>query len=1052
MNLKFSLRKTHCNLSKQPLHILNASAGSGKTYHLVKEYIKLLIDNKDSFNNFSSVIAMTFTNKAALEMKERIITALDKISSIESNNDSDTDKLIQTIVDESEISFEEVIKRSKLVLESILHQYEDFNVMTIDKFNLRLIKSFARDLDLPSEFEVVLDETEIIEKIVDDLLNQLGNDEQAALSQILLRYAKTNIDEGASWNFKRSLVEFGSVLRNEKNNSAIRQLMEMNLSLDTHKELYAAKVIIDKKYVSLCSPIKEKLGLTDPKSLPGGKNTFNDIYSIVKHDKFPSMLELIKKRLRGNLDPEGDKTLPDDIKTDLLALNSYWESTLQEYAAIDLFLKNFFNMALLQHMAKALETTKKEEQIIRISEFNTLISDLIQDENAPFIYERLGTRFKHFLLDEFQDTSHLQWLNLVPLIHESIGQDQKNLIVGDPKQSIYRFKNGIAEQFVELPEIHNPDKNPKIDRKSNYFKQMGSVSELMDNWRSSPSIVHFNNSFFEELKTRMPNDSIDFYNSISQNPMTKVNGKIKISSKLMTKDDKVSVSELLPTIIEWIEECKSDGFKPSDICILGGKNKECNAWAVGLNDAGYRVVSADSLLIHSNLKVQLCIAYLKWRLKPAGENEKKRFAELYFRNHSKSYDDYKQYIKEKQLDSGRTYRYFDDRSFLAEHFGGYSNFFFKFENIYDLIQGFYRIIEFNELKNPYLHHLADIIYDFGLKRGPNLKAFLDEYDRKKDKIAVQIPEAEDAIKIMTIHKSKGLQFPIVLIPTLNFGLEIKSTFLVGVNDYIVYKKPSQKDVLQPLIDLYNKENNQIITDFINLCYVGMTRPVERLYVQNYFENKNFGKLFHDTLQATGLAEENEDKLTLTIDDGPRTPPKKSKEESSIFEPSEVTDRLWFPDIAFQDNADLNTVDFLSDEMQFGIQFHLLTSRIENQESIEKEIAEAVNSGEVSVSNAAMLSENLNELFRLPEYTELLHGNSQILNEQAILVDSTTISRPDKIVVKENETIVIDFKTGIPGAKDEKQIRSYKSTLEAMGYPSVTCYLYYSSINELRLVS
>lgn len=995
---------------------------------------------------------MTFTNKAALEMKERIISALDEISSIGTGkDDDDAINLAERLAAEVKISFEEVMSRSKLVLESILHQYEDFNVMTIDKFNLRLIKSFARDLDLPSEFEVILDETEIIEKIVDDLLNQLGNDEQAALSQILLRYAKSNIDEGASWNFRRSLVEFGSVLRNEKNNRAILQLMEMNLSLDTHKELYALKTSIDKKYVSLAASVKEKLELVDIKSLPGGKNTYNDISSIVKHDKFPSIPELIKTRLQGNIDPEGDKAIPDDLKSDLLALNSYWESTLQEYGAIELFLKNFFNMALLQHMAKALETTKKEEQIIRISEFNTLISDLIQDENAPFIYERLGTRFKHFLLDEFQDTSHLQWLNLVPLIHESIGQNLKNLIVGDPKQSIYRFKNGIAEQFVELPEIYNPEKNPKIARKSNYFKQMGSLSELNENWRSSPSIVNFNNSFFEELKTKMPNDSIDFYNSITQIPMKKVNGKIHVSSELMTKDNKLTVDELLPTIIDWIEECKRDGFKPSDICILGGKNKECNAWAVGLNDAGYRVVSADSLLIHSNLKVQLCIAYLKWRLRPAGENEKKRFAELYFRNQSQSYDDYKQYIKEKELESGRTYRYFDDRAFLADNFGGYSNFFFKFENIYDLIQGFYRIIQFNELKNPYLHHLADIIYEFGLKRGPNLKAFLDDYDRKRDKIAVQIPEAEDAIKIMTIHKSKGLQFPIVLIPTLNFSLDIKSTFLVGINDYIVYKRPSKNDVLQPLIDLYNKEKNQIITDFVNLCYVAMTRPVERLYIRNSFEKGKFGDLFHETLKSTGLASESDDELSISIDDGTRTPPKISKDDSSLFEPNEISDRLWFPDIAFQDTPDLNTADFLSDEMQFGIQFHLLTSRIENKESIQKKIDEAINSGEVSVSNSESLLKNLNELFELPQYAQLLENNVQILNEQAILVDANTISRPDKIVVKQNETVVIDFKTGIPAAKDEKQILKYKSTLEAMNYPTVSCYLYYSALNELRQV-
>ena len=178
----------------------------------------------------------------------------------------------------------------------------------------------------------------------------------------------------------------------------------------------------------------------------------------------------------------------------------------------------------------------------------------------PISMSDWGVRFQHFLLDEFQDTSHLQWLNLVPLIHNSIGENLKNLIVGDPKQSIYRFKNGIAEQFIELPGIFNPEKNPKIEQKSAFFRQMGRVSELKNNWRSSPCIVKFNNAFFEELKIKMPSDSVDFYNSVHQNPMGEMNGRIEIHSKLMEKGQEINSEDLLPRIIEWIEECKSDGI------------------------------------------------------------------------------------------------------------------------------------------------------------------------------------------------------------------------------------------------------------------------------------------------------------------------------------------------------------------------------------------------------------------------------------------------------------------------------------------------------------
>jgi len=1037
-------------LANSALQILNASAGSGKTYHLVKEYIKLLIEDNDVKRSFSNIIAMTFTNKASLEMKERIIKALDEISS-PNRFDHKADPLTHQIAKETGVPVSDVVNRCRLVLEGILHQYEDFHVMTIDKFNLRLIKSFGRDLDLPSDFEVILDEGEIIEKIVDDLLNQLGEEESTHLNKLLFKYAKSNIDEGITWNFRRNLIDFGAILKSEKNNKVVAQLLEMHLTLETHNLLQGQRASINKKFTSLLEKVNGALHNdgVDTSILPGGGNTVRDIESILKNKTFPIALALIKQRLDGNLNNEAPagKELPNSLKETLLALNNYWESMLHEYASLDLFLQNFFNMALLQYMARALNTIKKEEQIIRISEFNTLISELIQQENAPFIYERLGTKFKHFLLDEFQDTSHLQWLNLVPLVHESLGHNYRNLIVGDPKQSIYRFKNGVAEQFVALPKIYNPDNNPKIAQKSNYFNEMGSISELKDNWRSSPTIVGFNNTFFAQLKERMPLDSIDFYNSIEQHPKASKHGRIQIVSK----EEKIDPKDILPSIITWIEDCKNDGFNPGDICILGGRNKECNSWALGLHDAGYKVVSSDSLLIHSDLKVQLCIAYLNWRLKPSGENEKKRFAELYFRIRTESYEDYKKFIRERASNSGRTYRYFDDEDFLKTHFDGYNAFFFKYENIYDLIQGFYRIMRFEELHNPYLHHLADIIYDFGLKRGPNLKVFLHEYDRKKDKIAVQIPEGDDAIKIMTIHKSKGLEFPVVIIPTLNFSMDIKSSFLVGIDDYIVYKKPSAKDVLQPLIELREREKNQIITDNINLCYVGMTRPVERLYIQNYFENKRFGQLFHETLSNCSIAEEIDGELLVDLNDGERSVADHTIEPSVLFQPTDSKEKLWFPDIAFQDNIELDTTDYLSSEMQFGIQFHLMVSKIEHKSEIENAVQQAISEGEVSSTNKEEIIKKLHALFDLSDYQKLFEGKVDILNEQAILVDELTVIRPDKIILKEDETIIVDYKTGMPSAKDEKQISNYKSTLESMGYPNVQCYLFYSAIHELRMV-
>ncbi|MDX2362096.1 MAG: UvrD-helicase domain-containing protein [Crocinitomicaceae bacterium] len=1042
--------KAVTNTTRKPLKILNASAGSGKTYHLVKEYVKLLIRDDKATSSFANVIAMTFTNKAALEMKERIITALDTMSSPDFFENKAI-HLTNELSTELAISPVEVEKRCKKVLEAILHQYEDFHVMTIDKFNLRLIKSFGRDLDLPNDFEVVMDESELIEKIVDDLLNQLGEEGSKELNKLIFYYARTNVADGNQWNFRRALVDFGKILRNERNNDIVEKLLEMDFSVEQFGSLKKERNRLDDLYLLQASKLKSAVDneQLSADTLPGKSTTYKGISKLYSVDAFPVKSSLVTDSFLKNMDAElkPSQHYPASVKQEIRTLISLWEGELKSYVTLDLFMKNFFNMALLQYMAGALKKVRKDEQLIRISEFNTLISDLIQNESTPFIYERLGTKFHHFLLDEFQDTSHLQWLNLVPLVHESLGHRHENLIVGDPKQSIYRFKNGVAEQFVALPEIYNPNQAPHIAQKSAYFSEMGSVSELENNWRSSPSIVQFNNSFFKGMRDLLPESTANFYNSIEQFPKSTVNGRIQIVSK----PEKKTSDELLPMILKWVEECRTAGFNMGDICILGGTNRECNRWALGLNDEGYNVVSTDSLLINSNLKVQLTIAYLKRRLRPSGENEMKRFAELFFRIRSGSYADYKRYIIEKETEAGKKYREFNDEAFLSDHFNGTEAFFFKHENIYDLIQQFYALIGYDELNDPYLHHLADIAFDYGLSKGPDLKAFLSDYETKKNKIAVQIPESDDAIQLMTIHKSKGLEFPVVIIPSMNFSGDVKSHFLVNVEDFVVYKRPTQSENISILQDLYTNEKEQIIADNVNKCYVAMTRPIERLYVGNYFEPKSFGKLFHDVITDSGIGALDEEEYQVDLNDGERSFKKSSANNSSIFSPVNIQDRLWFPDIALQDSDDLTSNDYLSQEMQFGIEFHLMASRIENKEDIKETLESAVQLGEVSTSNTDDLEEKLIALFDLESYQQLFEGAKSVLNEQTILLDANSIVRPDKIVVKENETIIIDYKTGIPSAKDQKQVNQYKMVMLEMGYPNISCYLFYSSIGELRLV-
>lgn len=338
------------------LKIYNASAGSGKTYHLVKEYIKLLVKEVHS-KSFSNIIAMTFTNKAALEMKERIIKALDEISSPQlfKNNASE---LVESLQKDLNLSKQEIENRCSLVLTNILHQYEDFHVMTIDKFNLRLIRSFSRDLDLSNDFEVIMDEAEVIEKIVDDLLNQLGNENSSHLNKLLLKYAESKVDEGESWNFRQKLIEFGKILRIERNATKVKHLMQMDFSIERFGSVIAQRKNIDSQFKLLAQDILKIVNETklDQEFLPGKSGTMNGMLKIAHATSFDLDENFISKPLIKALDSQlnSKQIFPDEVKLKVRNFLDFYNSSIQEYAVISLYLQNFFNMALLQYMAKAL--------------------------------------------------------------------------------------------------------------------------------------------------------------------------------------------------------------------------------------------------------------------------------------------------------------------------------------------------------------------------------------------------------------------------------------------------------------------------------------------------------------------------------------------------------------------------------------------------------------------------------------------------------------------------------------------------------------------------
>ena len=1061
------------NQAEKPLQILNASAGSGKTYNLVKTYLKLILGDNRSPSTFAHIMAMTFTNKAALEMKTRIISALDSSSNPNRKTTEETKKalsLIEDICKDLKISKPELQFRANIALKQILHQYEDFNVMTIDKFNLRLIRSFSRDLDLDSDFQIILNEDEVLDQVIDQLMDGLDPILRAKFTQLVLNYSREKITDQESWNFQRDLKKFANILTNEKYFTLLKEMKEADFSelafqsLKSDIELIKSNLSIKAKHIyDLFQPIA---GNTN---LPGKTVTVKAFEKLNSDDFFngnTSNNSVFSNSLINNLDK------PDfghELRNLCIEFQEEFESKMQELNLLTLVKKNFYNMALLQFIADELETVKQSEKLIRISEFNKLISELIEKEEAPFIYERLGTRFKHFLLDEFQDTSRLQWMNIVPLVHESLSQYHDNLIVGDPKQSIYRFKNGLAEQFVALPAIYNPEGDTTIQIKSNFFEDLGKKTPLKDNYRSFKEIVKFNNVFFETFKASIPSSLVSFYDDVAQNPMGKNGGYVYIHSEAMKsegkKEDQVDDKRSVEMMLSWINQCIADGFDKGDICILGNTKKDCNSWAIELTNQGHKVVSADSLLVNSDHGVKMAIAYLKWRKNPAGELEARRFSELYFSLKSQnSIAKIQSYWKTETNAAGKSFQFFDTKKFFTENFGSEDQFFFPFENLYNLLQGFYNLVSLEEIHNPYLHHLSDMVHEFDNQRGPELELFLDFYNGKGKDSAIQIPENKDAIKVMTGHKSKGLEFKVVLLPNMDWSITGKSSmFLMKESEKFVYAGLSKSSKVDRIRVEHEKEYNQSLLDKINLCYVMFTRPIERLYIANFHQEKTrdprFGKILHEVF--LNLADKNFENISSLKLDGEKiefecgevlTSAEKDQGENSFnevnFSPISLKNKLWFPDISLKENA-LDEEIGLTDQQRFGNQLHFLLSITSESSEIEFNLKSNLENGLLEKNFETKLRATLQQIFGMKDYQELMQNATKILNEQGIIISQNETKRPDKIIFKEDETIVIDFKTGIPKAQHLKQVQLYADTLREMGYQQVRGIVFYTS--ELRLV-
>ncbi|MNK08981.1 ATP-dependent helicase/nuclease subunit A [compost metagenome] len=1027
----------------KPFLIVNASAGSGKTYNLVRNYLRLLLSENEDRAEISQIMAMTFTNKASIEMKSRIMSDLNKLA----NGKEDAKTYLEDIARFVEAEPETIRKRAQLVLRKILHQYEDFNVMTIDKFNLKLIRSFARDLDLPENFEISLDDTLILEKAIDELLSSIDAKNQTKLYQLALNFAKSNLEEENDWNLKKILLSKAKVLTNEGYFQIVRTLSKTDFQKE-QLDLWKLQFKAEKEELMIRLNSLNRLLLDtgiDASVFAGKSTTFKPIQFNLQLNPEPIFFLKESKRTDANYNnilktvEEGKETQFAPAYLDFL---QFIADKSASWIELDFKIQQFHLLAILKELALSMDDIRSKESIIRVSEFNKLVAELVQNEDAPFIYERLGSRFNHFFLDEFQDTSRLQWLNIVPLIHNSLGSNHFNFIVGDPKQSIYRFKNGVAEQFIALPAIYNPEEEPAIAQRSLFFQKMGTVDGLEDNWRSAEEIVRFNNLFFTELLPFMPENGQEFYQHLKQNPKGKKGGYVEMILNPQKGIDTTQYTN--DQLLKWVEQCIADGYKPYEICILGRKKRDCNQYANFLKSKGYQIVSSDSLLVNSDHYVQLAISYCKWKVNRFDFQRAMQFAYFYFEilGNDNAFGTYEDCFVEMEPGSKTVYfseqRFFDSSNLNADFLDA------SFQNIYALLVDFFLLVQLDPIENTYLQQLLDLAYQFDMSNGPDLMEFIHYYTKNEGKFSVQLSENEQAIQIMTAHKSKGLEFPVVIIPSFNFFNEGNNndTYLMEINEHIVETKMSKFETSIPSIRIEaEKEDAAQKMDAINLLYVAFTRPKDRLYGINLKGSRNS---FYDKFNTifTNLFPEayEESLLHLKFGEIPEIKHHSGKQATN-YSPQSIQNFLWFPEISIQ-SAKEQEDDSLTTAQRIGKQFHFIMEKSHSKETALYALKTGVLKGEIEQEFEEILVTLLEEAFAHSLLLELFESGKH-LNERTLIFDSKTRLRPDKLIVSDEQTVVIDFKTGEKSTKHEKQVQGYMHVLNEIGMPKIKGYLYYT---------
>lgn len=1015
-------------MKSETFTLYSASAGSGKTYALTKAYLTQVLSSSTP-TKFRQLLALTFTNKAVEEMKTRILDSLYGFSRAVVPPGQQT--LFQTLCRELALSPEQLQQRAQRVLKRILHNYAFFEVSTIDKFNHKVVKTFARDLQLSQDFEVELDTALLLEEAVGRLLERAGADQ--ALTQALLAFAMEKMAEDKSWNIAHDLMGIGALLFQENHAAAIEPLRSKAIRdfQNLQQQITAQRQAIETQVVATAQAVLREIaaqGFADTDFL---RQTLPNHFKKIVDGTF-SPKDLYTTQLEQNLS-EG-KILKANDPRDAASLASW---VLEHFLALKhliyqrSFLKNQYDnlrpLSLLNEIAKEMKHIEKERDLIPISALNTLLSREIRDQPAPFIYERLGEKYRHYYIDEFQDTSQMQWHNLVPLISHALESEDEHqergslFLVGDVKQAIYRWRGGKAEQLLHL-----------LQGKEHPFAIAPTVHTLDTNWRSYDQIVHFNNRFFTTIAPVLQNQAYQtlFLQGNQQNPNPKQGGLVQLS--FLEKDTENQDEAYGKAVLDIIHQITAHNYPYADLCILVRDHKKGREIADFLAQHHIPIISSEALLLQNNPTVRFLVSLLQLVENP--DDPQAAYQTLLFL--ASAENDPHAFIA-PHLHQGE--------AFLATHYGFHIPQLREQSVLYILEHA---IVQFGlaDQAPAYLTFLMDEVLAVEKKSGPSRYAFLTYWEQKKATLSITAPSTLNAVKVMTIHKAKGLEFPLVIFPFANTLLDDKrkkkQLWVPAERDSVLETRlvnatPEMLAYPPQAAQAYREEAEKTVLDAINVLYVALTRSVKGLYILTeggkdltaLEEATSYADLFRYYLQQQGLEKEQEVYTWGTLPHKPEAADLSTAEMPLI----PYTTRQGATGFALATQPAALWDDARREAVEMGNLVHLALGQIETTTDIPQVLENLQQAGQLSQEDHPHLQQQLRAVVQHPALAAYFSEAYQVWNEREILTPAGAALRPDRIVRSQNQLVLIEYKTGKPNPSHQNQLARYTQALEEMGF-------------------